>query len=143
MRPRLAAAGLILAMVIGGLVVGVRGSGLATGPVPIVWDRQPCAHCHMLIGEPSFAAQLQLRDGRVLDFDDAGCLLRHLTEERTPIHAVWFHHLSEDRWLSAEEVAFRRVLHTPMGSGLAAVGRAELHEVELDEASRVVSGGAP
>ena len=41
--------------------------GPATGPQPIAFDREACAHCRMLISEPSFSAQLQAEDGVPLD----------------------------------------------------------------------------
>ncbi len=67
-----------------GLLLG--GQRRVEGPVPIVWDKEACAHCHMHIGEPPFAALsyaeadypasmftlgglATLPDGRVLDAD--------------------------------------------------------------------------
>jgi len=109
----------------GGLFVFLsRSEALPDGPQAIVWDRTPCAHCRMAVSEPSFAAQLQLTDGRVLGFDDPGCLFRHLAGEETPIHAVYFHHLREDRWLSPEQVGFVTAGPSPMASNLGAVERA-------------------
>jgi copper chaperone NosL len=91
----------------------------ASGPVPIVWDREACAHCHMLIGDPAFAAQLQTPAGQVASFDDPGCLLTYLQERRVEGATLWFHHHTEDRWLSANDVVF--VPRTsPMGYGFGA-----------------------
>lgn len=96
-----------------------------SGPVPIAYDREQCAECRMLVSEPAFAAQIQTRDGRVLDFDDPGCLFEWWDEARpTPeVHAGYFHHLREDRWLSLDEAAFVDVSPTPMGFGVGAVPR--------------------
>jgi hypothetical protein len=91
------------------------------GPVQVVWDRAACAHCRMHVGEPGFAAQLQTKDGRVLFFDDPGCLLRYEDEVHPEVHAVYFHHVSEDRWLPREGTAFVQADPTPMGYGLGAV----------------------
>jgi copper chaperone NosL len=91
------------------------------GPVQAVWDREACAHCRMHVGEPGFAAQLQTKDGRVLFFDDPGCLLRYEAEAHPEVHAVYFHHVEEDRWLPRERTAFLRADPTPMGYGLGAV----------------------
>jgi hypothetical protein len=91
------------------------------GPVEVAWDKEACAHCRMHVGEPGFAAQLQLKDGRVLFFDDPGCLLRYEAMARPEVHAVYFHHHSEERWLPRERTAFLRVDSTPMGFGLGAV----------------------
>jgi copper chaperone NosL len=102
------------------------------GPVPVAWDRTPCARCHMLVGEPAFAAQLQTRDGEVLDFDDPGCLLLYEHEYRPEVHARWFHHLEEDRWLNGTEAVFVEAGPTPMGYGLGVVAVGE--GLSLEEA---------
>jgi len=95
-----------------------------SGPEPIAFDREACAHCHMLISDPSFAAQLQTADGEIFNFDDPGCLLRWRAEHVQSVRAVWFHHLRDERWLPEAEVAFVPVARTPMGYGLGAVDAA-------------------
>ena len=52
-----------------------------SGPQPIVWDHETCAECGMHIGNPAYAAQIQTREGRVLNFDDPGCLLLYVARE--------------------------------------------------------------
>jgi hypothetical protein len=116
-----------------------RAQRPADAPEPIAWDDEPCAHCHMLIGERGFAAQLATEEGRVLDFDDPGCLLRYLAEAHPHVHAVYFHHASEDRWLTGDVVAFRRVATSPMGWGLAAVDRKEPHDLERAAAAAEIA----
>jgi hypothetical protein len=107
---------------------------LPTGPVPIVWDQEACAQCKMHIGDPAFAAQVQLGSGEVLDFDDPGCLFTwvaaHEPEKR---HAVWFHHHGADRWLAQAEVGFVPASPTPMDYGLAAVERSAAGAKSFDE----------
>lgn len=115
------------------VVLGViRAQAPPEGPEPVVWDRTSCARCRMLIGEPGFAAQLQLRDGRVLFFDDPGCLLLYADETAPDPHAAYFHHLEEDRWIPRDAVGFVRAEPSPMGYGLGAVdrNRAELSPEE-------------
>lgn len=118
---------LLVALALGAWLA-VRGSArLPDGPVEPDWDHSVCARCGMLISERGFAAQVQLRDGRVLHYDDPGCLLSDWDpEDRSEpgVHAVWFHHRSEPRWLSAAEVGFEPAAHTPMNFGLDAVERA-------------------
>lgn len=108
---------------------------LPSGVVPVAWDKAACAHCRMMVSERPFAAQLQLKDGRVLDFDDPGCLFEWWDEARPApeLHAGYFHHLREDRWLSLEEVAFVEVSPTPMGFGVGAVPRDTAGALSLDE----------
>lgn len=138
-----------VAAVIGALVFFVmRAQRLPEGPQPVAWDAEPCAHCHMLIGAPGFAAQLVRKDGAVLNFDDPGCLLRHLADEQPEVHALWFHHAGEDRWIPGDAVAFRRVAESPMGWGFAAVGAHEPHDLDRATVTRLVleehaTGAAP
>jgi hypothetical protein len=121
------------------VVRAVREAGrLPEGPVPIAYDRAACAHCRMLISETAFAAQLQEQGGRIHDFDDPGCLLRFEAERRPAVHARWFHHLREERWLSGDEVAFAEVAQTPMGYGLGAVEAGTPGALSLEAARRQV-----
>lgn len=103
-------------------------------PTAIAYDRAACAHCHMLIGDPRYAAQLVTDDGDVLDFDDPGCALRYLAEAHPAIHRLWFRDAAHDRWLTAHIAQFVPVPATPMGYGLAAVAAARQHALTLDEA---------
>jgi hypothetical protein len=140
--PRAAAVLAIVAVlgIAGWLVLGaVREAGrLPEGPVPVAFDRAACAHCRMLVGETSFAAQLQGQDGQIFDFDDPGCLLRFEAERRPAVHARWFHHLREERWLPGDAVAFVAVEPTPMGYGLGAVDAGTPGALSLDAARRHV-----
>ncbi len=115
----------------------------ADGPRPIVYDREPCAHCRMLISEPRFSAQLETRAGEVLSFDDPGCLLATLAKREPEVRVLWFHHRREDRWLDAAHVAFATTEGTPMGYGLGAVDAGSPGALSLAEAqTRVAAAGA-
>lgn len=116
----------------------------ADGPRPIAYDREPCRHCRMLISEPRFAAQLQTRDGEIWSFDDPGCLLSALAAGSPEVRALWFHHLREDRWLAAEQVAFQETKPTPMGYGLGAVEAGTPGSLSLEQArARIAERDAP
>ena len=91
------------------------------GPVLVAWDRQPCAHCAMHLGEPAFAVQLHTADGDVLFFDDPGCYFTYVAAHLTVVHATWFHDLREDRWLPESAIGLLPVATSPMGWGLGAV----------------------
>jgi hypothetical protein len=114
----------------------------ADGPQPIAWDREPCAHCRMLIGDPAFAAQLQTADGVVASFDDPGCLLS-AEAAHAGVRARWFHHVSEDRWIPGDRVGFVRVPRTPMGFGLGAVDAGEPGSLSLADAREAVAAARP
>jgi copper chaperone NosL len=105
------------------------------GPVPIAFDRQPCAECRMLISDPAFAAQLQFADRDTASFDDPGCLLRYRARRDAQVRAAWFHHVHEDRWLPASEVGFVPVPHSPMNYDLGAVDATANGAISLDEAA--------
>ena len=123
------------------LLLALAGCRPAEGPVPIAFDRTPCAHCRMVVSDPAFAAQLQTSDGEVFDFDDPGCLLRFREERAPEVRALFFHHLREDRWIPGGSVAFVRAERTPMGYGLGAVEAGEPDAISLEEAEASVRNG--
>lgn len=109
------------------LVLVACGRAIPDAPQPIAWNREPCTHCHMLIGDPRYAAEVVTADGEAHAFDDAGCALRYLAAHADAPHA-WFRDASststaDDRWIALADVAFTTGATTPMGSGLAAVRR--------------------
>jgi hypothetical protein len=111
----------------------------AEGPQPILYDREGCAHCRMLISEPRFAAQLLGADGTVASFDDPGCLLAYQGEREEGAAGLWFHHLREDRWIEGAQVAFEPVDKTPMGYGLGAVDAGSTGALSLAAAREQVA----
>ncbi len=94
---------------------------LPAGPVPIAAGSIVCADCRMKVSDLHFAAQLQTRDRGILNFDDPTCLLHYLKTRKPPVHATYFHHLTEERWLTPAEVGFIPVKESPMGYNLGAV----------------------
>jgi len=115
---------LLLGLVVAGAacaaVMAVYASErIPDAPEPIVWDREACAHCHMHVGDPAFAAQAIDSDGRVYNFDDPGCLLAWRGTRQ--LARIWFHHKNEDRWLPLDAAGFVTVNGSPMGSNLGAV----------------------
>lgn len=114
------------------------------GPEPVAWDREPCAHCRMHVGDPRFAAQLQTAAGETRNYDDPGCLLAELAERRREgVRAIWFRDSTSDRWIPAADVVFVPVAPTPMGYGLAAVprgaGASGSGGLVLDAAARAIA----
>lgn len=126
----------VAVLAVGALVAALvlRGRPLPDQPVPIVWNREPCAHCRMLVGEPAHAAQLVTKEGDVKVFDDPGCLLHYLDDHGSDVHRIWFHDSTADRWLAPEEVGFLSGAKTPMNYGLAAVPAATPGAIALDHA---------
>ena len=127
---------------LGGLALGVKFlQAPPEGPEPIAWDRESCAHCRMHIGEPRFAAQLQLDSGAVLDFDDPGCMLRYLADRHPAVRAAYVHHLHDDRWVELARAGFVEAGATPMGYGLGAVDASEPGALTLQEAQARIERG--
>jgi hypothetical protein len=141
--PRLLGA-LILAGLAGAIAVAVVATTtLPDGPVDVVWDKAACAHCSMHVGEPPFAAQLTTRSGQTLVFDDPGCLFEFVAAAGPEVHAIWFHHVFEDRWLHHTAVGFVTATSTPMGYGLGAVDPGTPAAIDLDAARERCLGGPP
>lgn len=109
------------------------GTRLPDEVQPIAWNAEPCAHCHMVIGDPAFAAQVITDDGEALSFDDPGCAARYLRTHEGHVHRAWFHEGRGDRWLPVGEVAFVRVPASPMGSGVMAVPAGTPGALSLEE----------
>lgn len=113
------AAAVVVVLTVGYVVLA--RDRLPDGPSDVVWDRAACAACRMHVGEPAFAAQAQLRDGSTLVFDDPGCLLLMLPQIEADVHALWFHHVREPRWVRGDAVAFVAAAPSPMGFEIGAV----------------------
>ena len=85
------------------------------------------------------AAQVQLSDGRVLNFDDPGCALSWLSEHAEPPRAVFVHHHHQDRWLARDQAAFVTVRGSPMGFNLGAVDRGVPEAISWEEATAQIA----
>jgi copper chaperone NosL len=99
----------------------MRSEALPGGPEEVVWDRTQCAECRMSVSERPYAAQLQTKDGQVLNFDDPGCLFQYERHNQILVHAIYYRHVREDRWLAEAEAGFIESGPSPMGYDLGAV----------------------
>jgi len=106
------------------LVVVVAACG-TPGPRPLGYDVESCAHCHMTLSDRRFGGEVILRTGRVIPFDDAGCLVTWLAGEGPPdVHSIWVSDfLPPHDLLRAEEAVFlvSEAIHTPMDYQIAAL----------------------
>ncbi len=92
----------------------------------------------MLLSEPAFAVELHTEDGDVLFFDDPGCYFSYRAAHATAVHAAWFHHLREDRWMPDSAVGFVPAATSPMGWGLGAVEAGTTGALSIAAASALV-----
>ncbi len=130
------------ALIVGFFAVNLmRSEALPQGPVDAVRDKEACADCRMHLGELGFAAQLQTKEGDVLFFDDSGCQFEYEAKNKPNLHAVYFHHSTEARWIPAVSVAFVAVERSPMGFNIAAVDAGTIGAMTLDAAKKKVLGG--
>lgn len=143
-RPRGGRLALVLLLVAAAVALAAdfirRSEALPAGPVDVVWDRTACAECRMTVSERAYAAQLQLKDGRVLDFDDAGCLFRFQAHDGDAPHATYFRAVHGDGWLPAGKAAFVRAGPSPMGYDLGAVPAGTPDSFSVAEARALVVG---
>lgn len=123
-----------VAVVVGGVAAVIHFSGAPpSGPVEIAWDDEVCAHCRMHVSERGYAVQLQTREGEVLVFDDPGCAILYIDDNDPHVHALYFHHVEEDRWIAQRDVAFVETQSSPMGYQLGAVDRRTPNSISIDD----------
>jgi copper chaperone NosL len=112
--------------------IAVSAVMLSTGcvspaPRPIAYGQEPCAHCHMTITDPRYAAELVTGTGKTYEFDDVGCLAAWYiggTVDSSRVHSLWVNDfVRPEHLLKAETAVYLRSdsLRTPMASGLAAL----------------------
>ncbi|MFL5507605.1 MAG: hypothetical protein ACJ8AU_12055 [Gemmatimonadales bacterium] len=109
--------------------LAVLAACAASTPRAIAFGAEACAHCHMSIADPRYAAVLLTTTGKTIAFDDPGCLLDYLASGAIAagkVQGVWFHgFLEPDSVYSAADVQLVHsdTLRTPMASGLAVAHR--------------------
>ncbi|HLG05746.1 MAG TPA: nitrous oxide reductase accessory protein NosL [Gemmatimonadales bacterium] len=97
------------------------------GPRQLVLGTETCSQCHMTLADPRFAAELVLRTGKALPFDDPGCLATFLTEGSVPrerVHSLWVNDfLPPHDLLDVGEAVFlvSDGIRTPMDHRIAAL----------------------
>ena len=92
----------------------------ADTPVDPAWSKQPCEHCGMVVSEPRFAAEVVRANGARVFFDDVGCMMAFVDEQRSPVRHAWVN--DGHRWIDARKAHFHDEAATPMGFGLVASG---------------------
>jgi copper chaperone NosL len=109
-----------------------------------VWNKQPCAHCHMLVSDPRTAAQLVTHRGERLYFDDVGCLVEHMLAHPAEIAFAWARD-THGQWLNAFRARYRTGESTPMGYGFTVDDQGALDFLHLQHeiAQRRVARSTP
>jgi copper chaperone NosL len=90
-------------------------------PAAIQFGEDACGACSMIIGDPTYAAQIVSRQGAVQIFDDIGCMLTKVTTSTDPA-GVFVRAFDGSRWIRGDQayVLTARDIASPMGYGFAA-----------------------
>jgi len=97
------------------------------GPRPLAFGAEECARCHMTLADPHYAGELVTTTGKIIPFDDVGCLATFVAAggiARDRIHSLWVHDFAQpDSMLDATTAVFLQhdSIRTPMDYGLVAL----------------------
>ena len=88
------------------------------------WDRDMCERCKMVVSERKFAAEVvDPKTDKVYKFDDLGCAVLWLEEEKIPWAKeakIWVTDAKTGKWLDARKALYTDDSITPMAYGIAA-----------------------
>ncbi len=114
-----------------------RDAGWPPGMSPIMWDRDTCVRCRMVISDRRFAAELRGGpDDTAFRFDDIGCAVIWLRDQRKAYPWLadasvrfWVADIAttggQVNWLDAWRARYLTGRTSPMGYGMAATAAAE------------------
>lgn len=94
----------------------------ASGPEPIRYGQDTCDRCRMHFATPGYAGERLGRDGKLLKFDDVGCLLIDLWAAHAESTGLWVEDHAGGGFVPLLEAQLVRGdgLGTPMGYGVVA-----------------------
>jgi copper chaperone NosL len=93
---------------------------------PINYGHDACTHCKMTIMDKRFAAEILTGKGKALKFDDLGCLLKYVEDEKFKDAGAKFfvadHQHTDAPFLDARQAIFLHdeTFKSPMNGNLAA-----------------------
>lgn len=111
-------------------------------PPKILYGRDVCAQCRMIIEDERFACAAVSADKRFLKFDDIGCLAAHEKEQSDREFRSWVRDAGAGVWVEKEKAQFvhSRSLVTPMGYGFAAfVTTEDATQFAQEKAGRLIT----
>ncbi len=123
MRPRLSMFSRLAPAVF--LMLALTACQKDKGPVEIIYGRDTCEMCGMIISEPRFAAEVRVvSDNKTHKFDDIGCAVNWLELQGVGLlgaKEIWVMDNDNGKtWLDARR-AFYRKGRSPMNYNFAAV----------------------
>ncbi len=112
----------------------------ATGPEPIRYDRDTCAHCRMHFAARGFAAERRDDRGTLHKYDDIGCML--VAASHGASGEAWVEDNAGNGFvpLLSATLVTARDLGTPMGYGVVAFrDRASAEEFARSHGGRLIA----
>lgn len=125
MKVLIGSLGLLVLATVGGVVF--LWPTQRTGPEPIVYGRDACAHCRMHISQPGFAGEVRDHIGVLTKYDDVGCMLQAMVAMHREIPEAWVedHDGGEFVPLLTAHLVRSDTGGTPMGYGIVAFANEE------------------
>ena len=112
-------------------------------PVELVWDRAVCKMCRMAVSDNRYAAQIVDTNGRAFFFDDIGCAVLWLNNQKKMANArIWVNDKESSEWIEARQANWiYGDQHTPMGYGFAATKSAVENSLDFQTVTKRILGG--
>lgn len=136
-------AGLALTPIAAGLAACGRGVAWPEGMTPIVWDRETCVRCNMVISDRRFAAEMRGGPKQVtFKFDDIGCAIFWLRDKAKDYPWIaeaatrlWVADVgsrgNDVHWLDARGAQYVGKT-SPMGYNFGAVGQQQAGSLDFE-----------
>ena len=113
-----------------------------TGPEPIAYGKDACAHCRMPVGRPGFGGEMRDARGTLTKYDDVGCLVQAMLAKRGEIPEAWVEDHPTGRLvpLLGATLVRGRPGATPMASGVVAFAdRATAESFARDDGGEIIA----
>ena len=94
-----------------------------------------CPQCHMPLKSLTDSTQLIFKDGRVEVFDDPGCMVLWMEEQKIDPSkvALWVYTRDTHRWIDAKKAHYSQTDPTPMGYGFGAYEKSAAGRLSFEE----------
>jgi copper chaperone NosL len=118
-------------------------AGCEAKPEPIRYGQDECADCKMMIADQRFGAEIVTRKGRVVKFDDVGCLQSFIARGTVPPGEIHSRVVSDfnqpNHFLPLDNAFFLKndAIKSPMRSDIAAFAT----EAEMQKVKERLGGG--
>lgn len=137
---------LFAVVIVGSCVLGwgCGGGADAQSPPEILYGRDTCRECMMIVSEARYAAGYTDADGLPVAFDDVGCMVRFVNEKGRPPHVLWVADYNNGEWVRAASAWFVQSgdIATPMGSGIVAVSsESSARELAAERSGTILAFG--